>query len=82
MWPRERVEQLFRVTYGAPMDKPLLDALPGLSPEWWPPGDTRVQWTGAACAYEAQVLRRLLEEHGARVVQTVGDLGTVYELVR
>ncbi|MBV8755448.1 MAG: hypothetical protein JO328_21550 [Hyphomicrobiales bacterium] len=81
MWPRERVEQLFRDTYGVAMDRTVLDALPQLSQDLWR-GDTRVEWTGAACAYEAQVLRRLLDERGARVAVTVSDLGNVYELPR
>lgn len=79
MWPRERVERLFRDTYGVAVDRALLDSLPRLGQELWR-GDTRVEWTGAACKYEAQVLRRLLDERGARVAVSVGDLGDVYEL--
>lgn len=81
MWPRERVEQLFRETYGVAMDRTMLEALPRLSQDLWR-GDTRVEWTGTACHYEAQVLRRLLDERGSRVVLTVHDLGDVYELTQ
>src|SRR5262249_45701912 len=81
MWPRERVELLFRETYGTAIDHALLDSLPRLPQQLWR-GDTRVEWTGAACAYEEETLRRLLQERGARVVATVPDMGNVYELVR
>ena len=81
MWPRERIERLFRETYGVAMERPLLDALPRLPPELWR-GDTRVEWTGAACDFEEQVLRQLLDRRGARVVLAVHNLGDVYELAR
>jgi hypothetical protein len=81
MWPRERIERLFRETYGAPMDRTLLDALPRVSQQVWR-GDTRVEWTSAACGYEAQTLRRLLEARGARVALTIPGMGDVYELKR
>jgi hypothetical protein len=79
MWPRERIERLFRETYGAPMDGALLSALPRASQQVWR-GDARVEWTGGACAYEAQILRRLLEERGALVALTIPGMGDVYQL--
>jgi hypothetical protein len=81
IWPREGIEQLFRKTYGTPMARALLDALPRLPQDLWR-GDTRVEWTGAACAYEEETLRRLLAERGARVAVTVRGMGDVYELTR
>jgi hypothetical protein len=81
MWPRERIERLFRETYGAPMDRALLDALPRVSQQVWR-GDARVEWTGAACAYEAESLRRLLEARGARVALTIPGMGDIYQLAR
>jgi hypothetical protein len=79
MWPRERIEQLFLVTYGVPMDPALLNNLPRVSQEVWR-GDTKVSWTEEACAFEAQVLRRLLRERGARLVATTP--GEIYEWPR
>jgi hypothetical protein len=79
MWPRERIEQLFVVTYGVPMDPAILRDLPRVSQEVWR-GDTKVSWTEEACAFEAQVLRRLLSERGARLVATAP--GEIYELPR
>lgn len=76
---REWIEQLFRLTYGIPIDPALLNGLPQVSQEIWR-GDTRVVWTDEACKFEAQVLRRLLHERGARLVET--DPGEIYELPR
>jgi hypothetical protein len=81
MWPRERIEQLFRDTYGEPIDPAVLDALPRVSQKVWR-GDTRVEWTQAACAYEQNVLRRRLEQRGARLAVTVRDVGDFYEITR
>jgi hypothetical protein len=76
---RDWIEQLFRLTYGIPIDSTLLNGLPQVSQEIWR-GDTRVVWTDEACKFEAQVLRRLLSERGARLVETVP--GEIYELPR
>jgi hypothetical protein len=81
MWPRERIEQLFRGTYGEPIDPAVLDALPRVSQQVWR-GDTRVEWTKAACADEENLLRRRLEEQGARLAWTVRNLGDFYEITR
>jgi hypothetical protein len=57
-------------------------------PHWWLPdaarqvwrGETQVRWSPQLCAYESEVLRRLMAARHARVVSDVAQVGEVYEL--
>jgi hypothetical protein len=41
-----------------------------------------MEWSKAACAGEGSLLRRRLEERGARLALTVPNVGDFYEIMR
>ncbi|MBV8755447.1 MAG: hypothetical protein JO328_21545 [Hyphomicrobiales bacterium] len=81
MWERDRIEQLFVTTYGVAPDPGLLDRLPRVPQEVWR-NDTKVEWSPEACAFEAKVMRQLLDRRGARVVLMIPGMADIYELRR
>jgi hypothetical protein len=79
IWPLGQIETLFRVTYTTPLTDDQIKSLAPLSQDVWR-GDTRVEWSREICAFEADVVRRLLEQRQAKLVGNAPGVGDIYAL--
>ena len=79
MWPLDQMQKLFSVTYGEPMTEAELKSLSQVSQDVWR-GDTRVEWSREACAFESSTVRKLVEQHGGRPVASAPGVGDIFAL--
>jgi len=79
MWPLDQMQKLFSVTYGEPMTDTQVKTLSRVSQDIWR-GDTRVDWSPEACAFESSSVRKLVEERGGRPVASAPGVGDIFAL--
>jgi hypothetical protein len=76
--PIEDVKLLFAVFYGVDLPKNIEETIK-VAPQNIFPNETRVMWSGEACQFETEVLRRILIERDSRLIMSL-PIADIYEL--